>query len=380
MSRHHRWDDLESSENMINLHSPVLPNFPDRIAIETRHIGAGEPCYIIAEAGSNHDRNLEQALKLVDVAADAGCDAVKFQTFEGDDIAAGPATELTRLPPEYAKWGKELRDFYKACALPAEFHAPIAARAAERKIQFFSSPFSEKAVDLLFKLGVPALKIASFEIVHLPLIRHAAQTGLPLIMSTGLAGLGDIEKALEAAEKGGCKGLALLHCGSNYPLTISGANLAAMETLRRAFGVPVGYSDHTEGVAVPTAAVALGASLLEKHFTTDRAGEGPDHSFALEPADLRNMVSQMRDAQLSVGSARKRRVPEEESHARRGRRSLVAARNIKAGERLTADAVKVVRPGSGLEPLLLDVILNRPVTRDISLDHPLSWDDFLAAR
>lgn len=365
---------------MMSLHSPVLPIFPDRIAIGSQKIGAGEPCYIIAEAGSNHDRDLKQALKLVDAAAEAGCDAVKFQTFEGADIAAGPATEFTKLPPEYAKWGEELRDFYSSCALPAEFHAPIAARAAERKIQFFSSPFSEKAVDLLFKIGVPALKIASFEIVHLPLIRCAAQTGLPLIISTGLAGLGDVERALDAAEKGGCKALALLHCGSNYPLTVSGANLAAMETLRRAFGVPIGYSDHTEGVAVPTAAAALGANLLEKHFTIDRAGKGPDHSFALEPTDLRNMVSQMRDAQLAVGSARKRRVQEEEPHARRGRRSLVAARSIKVGERLTADAVKVVRPGSGLEPVLLDVLLNRPVTRDISVDHPLSWDDFLVAR
>jgi sialic acid synthase SpsE len=365
---------------MTNLHSPILPIFPERISIGGRCVGVNEPCYIIAEAGSNHDRNLRQALDLVDAAANAGCNAVKFQTFEGPDIAAGPGTEFTKLPPEYAKWGAELIDFYRACALPTEFHRPIAERASERSIHFFSSPFSEKAVDLLFKLNVPALKIASFEIVHLPLIRHAAETGLPLIVSTGLAGLGDIERAMEAAEKGNCKGLALLHCGSNYPLTVQGANLAAIGTLRQAFGVPVGYSDHTEGIAVPTAAAALGASLLEKHFTTDRTGRGPDHSFALEPAELAQMVQHMRDAQSAVGSARKRRMPEEEPHARRGRRSLIAARAIKAGERLTADSVKVVRPGVGLEPMLLEVLLGRPLVRDVLLDHPLSWDDFLLAK
>jgi sialic acid synthase SpsE len=365
---------------MISLHSPVLPVFPEKIAIGARRVGAGEPCYIIAEAGSNHDRNLKKALDLVDAAASAGCDGVKFQTFEGPDIAAGPGTEFTRLPAEYSKWGTELIEFYSACALPTEFHSPIAERAAERNIHFFSSPFSEKAVDLLFKLDVPALKIASFEIVHLPLIRHAAETGLPLIISTGLAGLGDIERAIEAADKGNCKGLALLHCGSNYPLTVQGANLAAMGTLRQAFGVPIGYSDHTEGIAVPTAAAALGASLLEKHFTVDRSGKGPDHSFALEPAELTQMVQQMRDAQAAVGVARKRRMLEEEPHARRGRRSLIAARSVRAGERLTADAVKVVRPGVGLEPMLLEVLLGRPLTRDVLLDHPLSWDDFLLAK
>lgn len=365
---------------MTHLHSPVLPDFPDRFEISGRRIGASEPCYIIAEAGSNHDRDLKQALALVDAAADAGCDAVKFQTFEGPDIAAGPGTKFTKLSVEFRKWADELIDLYKACALPVEFHKSIAERASEREIHFFSSPFSEKAVDLLFSIGVPALKIASFEIVHLPLIRHAAATGLPLVISTGLAGLGDVERALEAADKGGCKALALLHCGSNYPLTIAGANLAAMDTLRRAFGVPIGYSDHTEGVAVPTAAAAIGASLLEKHFTTDRNGKGPDHSFALEPNELKNMVQQVRDAQTAIGSGRKRRMPEEEDNARRGRRSLIAARNIKAGERLTPDSVKVVRPGAGLEPLLLELVLNRPLTRDVTTDHPLSWDDFLLAK
>jgi sialic acid synthase SpsE len=365
---------------VIGIHSPVLPQFPASFVISRHKIGGGAPCYIIGEAGSNHDRDLGKALGLVDIAAVAGCDAVKFQTFLGPDIAAGPGTEHTRLNDEFAKWGRELQEFYRNCALPMEFHRPIAERARERNIAFLSSAFSEWAVDFLHDLGVPAIKIASFEIVHLPLIRHAAQTTLPLIISTGLAGLGDIERALEAADKGGCRSLALLHCGSNYPLDASSANLRAMETMRNAFGVPVGYSDHTLGIAVPTAAAALGAELLEKHFTGSRQGNGPDHAFALEPGELTSMVSQIREAQMALGSSAKRRMPEEERHAERGRRSLVAARNLRVGERLGPDAVKIVRPGVGIEPLFVDLLIGRPLVRPLVAEQPLSWDDFLQPR
>src|SRR6202050_881928 len=345
-------------------------------AIAGRQIGAGAPCFVIAEAGSNHDRKLDQALALVDVAAAAGCDAVKFQTFVGPDIAAGPGTVHTQGGPAFAKGGSELQELYRACSLPVDFHAPLVERARERGIIFFSSAFSEWAVDLLCKIGVPALKIASFELGHLPLITHAAVTGLPLIVSTGLAGLGDIERAVEAAYKGNCKALALLHCGSNYPLSAPTDNLAAMETLRRAFGVPVGYSDHTLGLAVPTAAAALGAELLEKHFTVAGRGTGPDHSFALEPHELAAMVRQMREAQSAVGRTAKRAAAEESNHAR-GRRSLFAVRDLACGERLRPDAVKIVRPGVGLEPFLLDIVIDRPLVRSVAADHPLTWDDFL---
>jgi sialic acid synthase SpsE len=365
---------------MASLHSPVLPEMTSRFEIDGRAVGNNTSLYIIAEAGSNHDRELDKALALVDIAAEAGCDAVKFQTFRGADIAAGPGSSYTLVPPEFSKWGTELQEFYQNCSLPEEFHAPIAQRARERNIAFFSSAFSERAVDLLYELGVAAIKIASFEIVHLPLIRHAASTGLPLIVSTGLAGLGDVERALEAADKGNCQSLALLHCGSSYPLGAGSANLAAMETLRRAFAVPVGYSDHTRGIAVATAAAALGAELIEKHFTANRGGDGPDHSFALEPPELAAMVTQIREAQKAIGSSRKQRAPEEEANVRRGQRSLTAARDLKAGERLRADAVKIVRPGFGLEPLLLDLLLDRPLCRAVRAEQPLSWDDFLAPR
>ena len=341
---------------MTSLHSPALPGFAP-FAINDFWIGSGR-CYVIAEAGSNHDRDLAKALALVDVAADAGCDAVKFQTFVGKDIAAG-----------------QLAEVFRGCALPKDFHRPLFERAVERDIAFLSSAFSEWAVDFLCELGVPALKIASYELVHLPLIRHAAASRLPLILSTGLAGLGDIERALEAADQGGCRSLALMHCGSDYPLRVADVNLAAMETMRCAFDVPVGYSDHTLGLAVPTAAAALGADLIEKHFTTG-GGDGPDHAFALKPQELAAMVNQIIDAQQAVGSSRKQPA-RDEIQLRFGRRSLYAARDLKAGEHLRADAVKVVRPGHGLEPLLLGTLLGRPLMRDLAADQPMQWDDFL---
>jgi sialic acid synthase SpsE len=354
-----------------------LPSFPDVLRIDDRPVGHEHPAYIVAEAGSNHDGTLDTALMMVDAAADAGCDAVKFQTFTGEQMASTFANKATRLPEPFTKWGSNLKEFYEHLALPDHFHEPIAAHAAARGICFFSSPFSEEAVDRLARLGVSALKIASFELVHLPLIRHAAKTGLPLIMSTGMAGLGDIERAIWVASEAGASEIALLHCGSNYPLSVDGANLAAMTTLRAAFGVPVGYSDHTEGVAVPIAAAALGANLLEKHFTLDSQASGPDHGFALEPDELGRMVEGIRQAERAIGQPRKTRAPEESAAAVRGRRSVFSAIDLHPGDVLSERMIKVVRPGIGLEPLALDIVLGRPVRRFVAADSPLHWDDLL---
>jgi sialic acid synthase SpsE len=361
----------------MSFHSPSLPNFSSPVVIGGKSVGPGEPCFIIAEAGSNHDRKIETAIALVDAAAEADCDAIKFQTFTGPDIAAGGSADYVKLPKQYGQWGQYLQDFYANCALPEEFHKPLFEHARDRNIMFFSSPFSEKAVDLLVDLGVIALKIASFEMVHLPLIRHAANTGLPLIISTGMAGLGDIERALEAVDDGGGGNVILLHCGSNYPLGAGSAHLAAMDTIRKNFGVPVGYSDHTLGLTIPTTAAALGANAFEKHITLDQKGNGPDHSFAISSDDLKLMVHQMREAELAVGQPQKRRQQEELEHAQRGRRSLFATRDLKKGEILTLDAVKIVRPGIGLEPMFLDILLNCPVIKDAKMDTPLCWDNFL---
>jgi sialic acid synthase SpsE len=357
--------------------SANLANFSPTVSVGNKEIGKGKPCFIIAEAGSNHDRNLETALALVDAAAKAGCDAIKFQTFLGPDIAAGGTSEIVKLPKEFARWGKYLQEFYSRCALPTEFHKPLIERAKERKIIFFSSPFSENAVDLLVELGVQALKIASFELSHLPLIKYAASSGLPLILSTGMAGMGDIERALEAVEAGGGTDVILLHCGSNYPLGISSTHLAAMNTIRDNFGVPVGYSDHTLGLTIPIAAAALGANVFEKHFTLNQDNDGPDHGFAVNTDELEQMVVQIREAELAIGQPHKRRQAEENKHAERGQRSLFAARNLKRGDILTKDAVKIVRPGVGLPPMFLDIILNSTVTRNIYTDTPLYWGDFL---
>jgi sialic acid synthase SpsE len=361
-----------------SFHSPRLAGFAESFEIAGRKVGGGAPSYVIAEAGSNHNKDLKTALALVDAAADAGCDSVKFQTFVAEEIGSNFRSKETEIPPNLRKWGTTLQELYRNCALPDEFHEPIAARAAERKIAFFSSAFSERDVDRLMKVGVPAIKIASFELVHLPLIRHAANTGLPLIVSTGMAGLGDIERALEAVAAGGGGKVALLHCGSSYPLNAASANLAAMETMRRAFAVPVGYSDHTLGVAVPAAAAALGAAALEKHFTLDRKDEkGPDHSFAVEPQELKEMVKLMREAEQAIGTARKSRATEEEPLVRLGRRSLFVTRDLRAGEKISHDSVKVLRPGIGIDPMFLPLLLGRPVRREMQADTPLTWDDVL---
>lgn len=362
---------------MGDFNSPVLGDFLPEIGIGARRIGPGHASYIIAEAGSNHDGDLERALQLVRVAAAAGCDAVKFQSFAGPDIASAYRSPAVELPPEFRKWGENLRDFYASFALPDGFYEPLIREAELCGIHFFSSPFSERAVDRLSALRVPAMKIASFEIGHLPLIRHAAATGIPLILSTGMAGLGDIERALAAAQEAGAREVSLLHCSSNYPAGYAGANLKALTTLRQAFRVPVGYSDHTMGITVPVAAVALGANILEKHFTLD-SGNSPDHGFALKPEELRNMVTEMRNAEAAIGTGLKKRQPEEDEHAVRGRRSIFSSRRIPKGESIKREDLKVVRPGLGLAPMFLELICGCKATRTIEEDQPVSWDDVLA--
>lgn len=363
---------------MFSTSSPVLADWPSSIAVGKRVIGPGRSCFIIAEAGSNHGKEIKTALALVDAATDAGCDAVKFQTFSGEDLAANYESSVTQLPKKFRVWGNTLQELYKNCSMPDEFHEILAEHAKNRGILFLSSPFSENAVDRLAALGVAALKIASFELGHLPLIRYAASTGLPLILSTGMAGLGDIEQALNAAAQGGGKEVALLHCGSNYPMSPAGANLASMETMRRAFGTPVGFSDHTLGVAVPIAAAALGANILEKHFTLDRRSDGPDHLFALEPDELKAMVVQMRTAEMSVGDPRKRCQSEEVENARRGKRSLFYARSMNPGDKVTIEDIKILRPGIGLEPALLELLIDKRVQRLVEVENPVMWEDFLS--
>lgn len=347
-------------------------SLPAQITLGERTIGPGHPAYVIAEAGSNHNRDLRIAKRLIDVAAEAGADAVKFQTYSGERIYSKKARSkylasfTTRTPAEL------LEDI----SLPREWQGELAAHARDRGIDFFSSPFDHEAVGELAEIGVPLLKIASGEIVDLPLIRRAAETGIPLIISTGMANLAEVSDALTAAAEAGAPAVGLMQCASVYPAPVERINLRAIDTLRAAFGVPAGLSDHTMGIAVPIAAAARGAAFIEKHITLDREMEGPDHSFATEPEQLAAMVSGIRDAEAALGDGRKEGPgPEErEENYVLARRSLIATRDLPAGTVLTPEMVTVKRPGSGIAPKHLELVLGRALRTDVEADDVLTWE------
>lgn len=334
-------------------------------------VGGDAQCYVIAEAGANHNRDLGIARELIDVAADAGADAVKFQTYTGKDLYSSKTPRFTYLEDERSP--QELLD---AIALPREWQEPLAEHARDRGIHFFSSPFDHAAVDSLAALGVPAMKIASFELVDLPLIRKAASAGVPIILSTGMARYGEIEDALAAVAETGNEQVCLLRCASVYPAAPELMNLRAMTTMREAFGVPVGLSDHTTGIAVPTGAAALGMELLEKHFTLSRDMEGPDHPFAIEPDELRAMVAAVREVETALGHGRLEGPSEAEQGEmyRLARRSVIAARNIPAGTVIAEDMLTIKRPGFGIAPKHLALVVGRTARVDIEVDDVVTWE------
>jgi len=336
-----------------------------------RTVGGGAPCYVIAEAGANHNRDLGLARELIDAAADAGADAVKFQTYSGASIYSSKTPRF-----EYLDDDRSPQELLEAISLPREWQPQLAEHARERGIHFFSSPFDHDAVDQLAAVGVPAMKIASFEIVDLPLIRKAAATGVPLILSTGMAVYGEIDDALGAVAAEGNDTVALLRCASVYPSSPEIMNLRAMDTMRRAFGVPIGLSDHTTGISVPAGGAALGMELLEKHFTLSREMEGPDHAFALEPDELKAMVSAVREVEAALGNGRLEGPSEAEAKEMYSfaRRSIVAASDIPAGTEITREMLTTKRPGYGIAPKHLEVVLGRPARVDIEADDVLTWE------
>jgi sialic acid synthase SpsE len=336
-----------------------------------RTVGGGAPCYVIAEAGANHNRDLGLARELIDAAADAGADAVKFQTYSGSSIYSSKTPRF-----EYLDDDRSPQELLEAISLPREWQPRLAEHAQERGIHFFSSPFDHDAVDQLAAVGVPAMKIASFEIVDLPLIRKAAATGVPLILSTGMAVYGEIEDALGAVVAEGNDAVALLRCASVYPSSPEIMNLRAMDTMRRAFGVPVGLSDHTTGISVPAGGAALGMELLEKHFTLSREMEGPDHAFALEPDELKAMVTAVREVEAALGNGRLEGPSEAEAKEMYSlaRRSIVAASDIPVGTEITREMLTTKRPGYGIAPKHLDVVVGRPARVDIEADDVLTWE------
>lgn len=342
------------------------------IEIAGRRIGAEHPPYVICELSGNHNGSLDRALALVDAAADTGCDAIKIQTYTADTITLDVDRPEFRI--RGGLWdGRTLHDLYREAQTPFEWHAAIFERAAKRGVTIFSSPFDETAVDLLEGLGAPAYKIASFEAVDLPLIRYAAAKGRPLIISTGMANLAEIEAARDAALQAGAAGVLLLHCVSSYPATFEDANLRTVADMAARFGCPVGLSDHTPGTAAAVAAVALGACAVEKHFTLARADGGPDSEFSLEPAEFSALVRDAKDAWAALG-----RVNYDLLGSERGnlqfRRSLYVTADVRAGEPLTPANVRSVRPGLGLPPADLDRVLGRVAARDLRRGEPLAWD------
>jgi N,N'-diacetyllegionaminate synthase len=350
-----------------------VPEFAESFEIAGRPVGGGAPCYVIAEAGANHNRDLGVALELVDVAVAAGADAVKFQVYTGKDLYSSKTARFEYLDGVSDQSPQELLD---DIALPREWLPELAAHAAAHGIAFFATPFDASAVGELVEVGVPAMKVASFELVDLGLIGEVAASGLPLILSTGMATYGEVEDAMAAAARGGAREVALLRCASLYPSPAHIMNLRAMTTLRTAFGVPAGLSDHTLGIAVATGAAALGMDVLEKHFTLDRGMRGPDHPFALEPEELRALVAGVREVEAALGHGRLEGPSDEESKEmyRLARRSIVAAADIPAGTVVAREHLTVKRPGYGIAPKHLELVIGRTARVDIEHDDIVTWD------
>ena len=334
------------------------------IEISGRKVGPGQPCFIIAEAGVNHNGSLETALQLVDVAIQAGADAVKFQTFKAEKVVSHSAPKAD-YQIEATGDGESQLDMVKHLELPFEAFRELYHYCQERDILFMSTPFDEESADFLADLNVPAFKISSGDITNLPFLRYVASKGKPMIVSTGMACLGEVETAVRVIEETGNQDFVLLHCVSNYPADPADANLRAMKTMEKAFGVPVGFSDHTLGIEVALAAVALGASVVEKHFTLDQNQPGPDHRSSLEPDELVGLIRGVRTVEAALGQARKEPAASEENTASVARKSLVAAREIAAGMVLDEGLIAIKRPGTGLAPAMRPYLVGRTVSMDI---------------
>jgi N-acetylneuraminate synthase len=339
-----------------------------------RHsIGDGAPCYIIAELSANHGQDFERAVQLVRAAQAAGADAVKLQTYTPDTLTINCDREPFHIGKGTIWEGKSLYALYGEAFTPWEWQPKLKAIAEDLGMDCFSTPFDSTAVDFLERMDVPAYKIASFELVDLPLIRRVACTGRPGIMSTGMASLAEIDEAVRTWREAGGGALALLKCTSAYPSPPSEMNLRTIAHLAEAFGVPAGLSDHTLGIAVPVAAVAVGARIIEKHFTLSRAQPGPDSAFSLEPAEFKMMVEAVRTTQQALGQISYELTAGEKA-SRMFRRSLFVVRDMKAGEPFTPENLRSIRPGHGLAPKHLPALLGCRAAHDVLRGTPMSWE------
>ena len=345
---------------------------PHTITIHGRPIGIAHPPYVIAELSANHNGQFDNAIKLIDVARAAGADAVKLQTYRADTITID--CDQADFLIEDGLWaGQTLFDLYRKASMPWEWHAPLFEHARQAGITIFSSPFDTTAVDLLEDLNAPAYKIASFEAIDLPLIRYVARTGKPMIISTGMADAEEIQEAIDAALSAGCTELAILHCVSGYPAPAADYNLRTLQDMIQRYGLVTGLSDHTIDNTTAVTSVALGASIIEKHFTLDRNGGGPDDSFSLEPADLTDLCHKVKTAWTALGQVDYGRKSSEIGNVK-FRRSLYFVKDMKAGDVITPHAVKSIRPGFGIAPKHLETIMQRTLKADVSRGTPVSFD------
>lgn len=341
--------------------------------INGRVIGPGHPAYVIAEMSANHNQDFAQAVALVEAAAAAGADAIKLQTYTADTMTLDERTPMFQIGQGTLWAGRNLHDLYGEAFTPWEWQPKLKQVANRLGLDCFSTPFDFSAVDFLEAMEVPVYKVASFEMVDLPLIRRVASTGKPVIMSTGMSSLAEIDDAVRVFREAGGTQLALLKCTSAYPSSPADMNLRTIPHLAEAFQVPAGLSDHTLGIAVPVAAVTLGACIVEKHFTLSRATRGPDSAFSLEPHEFKAMVEAVRTAEQALGRVSYELLPNEKA-SRVFRRSLFVVADMKAGEPFTEKTVRSIRPGHGLEPKYLETVLGRRATTAITRGTPLRWD------
>lgn len=344
------------------------------IAINGRHIGKDNPCFIIAEAGVNHNGQIESAIKLIDAAVEAGADAVKFQTFKTDKLVTKTA--------EKAKYQKELTgdsesqyDMLKKLELKESDYELLSNYSKEKGILFLSTPFEQESVDLLDRINVPLFKIPSGEITNFPLLRYISKKGKPIILSTGMSKLIEIKDAVDYIKGQGLDEIILLHCISSYPAKIEDLNLLAIKTIKDAFGLPTGFSDHSPGIYAPIAAVSLGACVIEKHFTLDKDLPGPDHKASLDTEELIEMVHSIRVIEAALGTGEKIPTRTEEDIKKIARKSIVASRNLEIGTVLSKELVSIKRPGTGIPPTKIDEIIGKTVKRRLDKDDIIKMED-----
>ena len=345
----------------------------EQITIGQKTIGTGFPVYVIAEVSANHHQKYDEAVKIIAAAKNAGADAVTLQTYTADTITISSDKEYFRVGGGTLWDGRNLHDLYREAYTPWEWHPRLKQVANDLGLDLFSTPFDNSAVDFLEVMKVPAHKVASFEIVDIPLLQKIARTGKPMIMSTGMATVEEIDEAVQAARAAGATQIALLKCTSAYPAAAEEMNLRTIPELSRRFGVPAGLSDHTTGVAVPIAAVALGACIIEKHLTLSRSEPGPDSAFSLEPHEFKAMVDSVRIAEKALGDVQFGCSPKEAS-SRVFRRSLFVVQDVKRGERFTEENVRSIRPGQGLHTRHLSEVLGLRARQGIERGTPLSWN------